>query len=69
MYLNLKEARLINERIRLCKSLFFLFGFEARSSFVDFVSEKLGPNAICLSVFLFLLNLMRRLCRTKFNGK
>lgn len=28
MYLNLKEARLINERIRLCKSLFFLFGFE-----------------------------------------
>lgn len=51
MYLNLKEARLINERIRLCKSLFFLFGFEARSSFVDFVSEKLGPNAICLSVF------------------
>lgn len=40
MYLNLKEARFINERIRLCKSLFFLFGFEARSSFVDFVSKN-----------------------------
>lgn len=35
---------------------FILESFEARSSFVDFVSEKLGPNAICLSVFLFLLN-------------
>lgn len=30
---------------------FILESFEARSSFVDFVSEKLGPNAICLSVF------------------
>lgn len=56
MYLNLKEARLINERIRLCTSLFLRVGFEARSSFDDLVSEKLGPNAICLSVFLFLLN-------------
>lgn len=52
MYLNLKEARLINERIRLCKSLFLKVGFEARSSFVAFISEKLDPNAICLSVFI-----------------
>lgn len=51
MYLNLKEARLINERIRLCTSLLLRVGFEARSRFVDFVSEKLGPNAICRSVF------------------
>lgn len=53
MYLNLKEVCFINERIWLCKSLFFLFGFEVRFSFVDFVSEKLGLNVICLFVFYF----------------
>lgn len=52
MYLNLKEARLINERIRLCTSLFLRVGFEARSSFDDFVSEKLGPNAMSFGFFI-----------------
>lgn len=40
MYLNLKEARLINERIRLCKSLFFLFGFEARSTLLTLSAKN-----------------------------